>query len=164
MDISNRKLALLSQFMGDQLYKRNYTLSAAESCTGGWLTKCCTDIKGSSAWFDCGFITYSNQSKQRLLNVKPATLEKFGAVSEQTVMEMAQGAYANSTANISIAITGIAGPTGGLKDKPVGTVCFAVVTQSCAKIETHYFEGDRDTIRRQAVSTALQLITKNARA
>lgn len=103
----------LVKTMADMLDKRHWKLAAVESCTGGWLSKICTDQPGSSVWFECGFITYSNQSKQDLVNVSKTTLAKYGAVSEQTAIEMAQGAIANSSADISVAITGIAGPDGG---------------------------------------------------
>lgn len=140
-------------------------LVTAESCTGGWLAKCCTDIPGSSVWFERGFVSYSNQAKQDLLNVAESTLRQYGAVSEQTVIEMAQGALANSRADLSVAITGIAGPDGGTDDKPVGTVWLAWATKT-APIETacHHFNGDRNAIRQQAVIYALQGIIKNARA
>tara|TARA_R110002049_G_scaffold216652_3_gene388080 strand:+ start:2667 stop:3110 length:444 start_codon:yes stop_codon:yes gene_type:complete len=142
----------------------NWRLSVAESCTGGWLGKCCTDLAGSSEWFDRGFISYSNQAKQELLHVKEATLNQFGSVSEYTASEMAQGALAESLADISVAITGIAGPDGGTIDKPVGTVWFAWATKySVVKTQCCHFDGDRETIRRQAVKLALQGIIKNAR-
>lgn len=161
--ISDHELEQLTQSVAHKLTKLNWTLTVAESCTGGWLAKCCTDITGSSLWFDRGFVTYSNQSKCDLLKVQKPTLEQFGAVSEQTAYEMAQGALRNSSANISISITGIAGPTGGSKDKPIGTVCFTIMTDSCAKSSSSYFKGSRDSVRRQAVATALTLILKNAR-
>ena len=161
--ISDRDLEQLSQSVAQQLNKLNWTLTVAESCTGGWLAKCCTDITGSSQWFERGFVTYSNQSKHELLKVKESTLEQFGAVSEQTAYEMAHGALQNSSANISVSITGIAGPTGGSKDKPIGTVYFTILTHSCAKSSSYNFKGNRDTVRRQAVAIALTLIIKNAR-
>ena len=142
----------------------NLVLTTAESCTGGWLAKYCTDCVGSSKWFDCGIVSYSNHSKQKLLNVQENTLKQFGAVSKQTAIEMVQGALFNSVANIAVAITGIAGPNGGLKDKPVGTVWFAWQFKNNAIITTcHHLTGDRNTIRQQAIFIALEGIIKNAR-
>jgi len=162
--ISDDELQQLTTQVAQRLLARAWLLTTAESCTGGWLGKCCTDVIGSSAWFERGFITYSNQSKQDLLHVNAPTLTQFGAVSEQTASEMAQGALTESKADISVAITGIAGPDGGSVDKPVGTVCFAWATKN-AGVETqiYRYEGDRDSIRRQAVKQALQGIIKNAR-
>jgi len=145
------------------LQKQQWLLSTSESCTGGWLSKCCTDLSGSSTWFDRGFVTYSNQSKQDLLNVSLSTLEQHGAVSEQTAIEMAQGALENSAANISVAITGIAGPDGGTTEKPVGTVWIAWSTKDgISKTEIFQLNGDREQIRYQAVIAALKGIIKNA--
>jgi len=154
----------LSTTVADILISKKWLLCVAESCTGGWLAKTCTDIAGSSSWFDRGFVTYSNQSKQDMLDVKPTTLEQFGAVSKQVVIEMAQGALTHSSANMSVAITGIAGPDGGSPEKPVGTVWFAWASKNTDVItELHHFNGDREAIRLQAVETALQGIIKNAR-
>jgi nicotinamide-nucleotide amidase len=162
--ISDAELGQLTSQVAQCMVDVNWRISVAESCTGGWLGKCCTDLAGSSLWFDRGFITYSNQAKQDLLHVKASTLKQFGAVSEQTVSEMAQGALAESIADISVAITGIAGPDGGTIDKPVGTVWFAWVTNlSIVQTQCHHLEGDRESIRRQAVKLALQGIIKNAR-
>lgn len=162
--ITDAELHQLTLQVAQCLLDINWRLSVAESCTGGWLGKCCTDLAGSSNWFDRGFITYSNQAKQDSLHVSNATLEQFGAVSEQTATEMAQGALAGSVADISVAITGIAGPDGGTIDKPVGTVCFAWATKY-PPIQTavYLLQGDRESIRRQAVKIALQGIVKNAR-
>jgi nicotinamide-nucleotide amidase len=129
----------------------------AESCTGGWLGQAVTTVAGSSAWYERGFITYSNRSKCEMLGVSQTTLEKYGAVSEQTAQEMAFGALKMSHAQVSVSITGIAGPSGGSETKPVGTICFAwALKEGLAKCEIHHFNGDRDTIRRQSVMTALQ--------
>lgn len=163
--ISDAVLEQLATEVGQCLCENRWLLSTAESCTGGWVAKCCTDIPGSSQWFDCGFVTYSNDAKQALLDVSGASLEKFGAVSEQVVLEMAEGALTQSNATISVAITGIAGPSGGSETKPVGTVWFAWAIKSEAiKTDCQHFEGDRDSIRRQAVIFALKGIIKNARA
>lgn len=132
-------------------------LATAESCTGGWLGKKITDVDGASHWFERGFITYSNQAKQELLGVSHETLERFGAVSEQTAREMAEGALSNSPAQVSVAITGIAGPEGGNDEKPVGTVWLAWSPQgSPTRCELMQFSGDREAIRHQAVVAALQ--------
>jgi len=162
--ITDAELHHLTSQVAQCLCDINWRLSVAESCTGGWLGKCCTDLVGSSTWFDRGFITYSNQAKQDCLHVSETTLEQFGAVSEQTATEMAQGALAGSLADISVAITGIAGPDGGTVDKPVGTVFFAWATKN-SPIQTavYLLNGDRESIRRQAVKLALQGIVKNAR-
>ena len=161
---SDAQLENLIQHVADTLLDAELQLTTAESCTGGWVAKCCTDLTGSSAWFDRGFIPYTNKAKQDLLSVSSTTLEKYGAVSIQTAIEMAEGALNNSQASISVAITGIAGPTGGTKTKPVGTVCFAFSIKNNPTISAQYlFNGDREMIRRQAVTTALEGIVKNAR-
>ena len=135
-------------------------LATAESCTGGWLGKVLTDVAGSSAWYDRGFITYTNQAKHDLLDVGSELLAEFGAVSEETAMAMAQGALENSLADHAIAITGIAGPAGGTEEKPVGLVWFAWAERknSSIRAESVTFEGDREAIRRQAVRFALKNI------
>ena len=143
------------------LHNKKLKLTTAESCTGGWLAKVITDISGSSEIFDRGFVTYSNKAKQEMLGVSIQTLNKYGAVSEEVVTEMAVGALKNSAANISISISGIAGPTGGTPEKPVGTVCFAwMLTNRKPLSETVLFSGDRMEIRQQAVNYALQGILK----
>lgn len=132
-------------------------LVSAESCTGGWLGQVVTMVPGSSTWYERGFITYSNISKQEMLGVRYGTLEQFGAVSVQTAYEMAMGAVTNSHAQVGVSITGIAGPDGGTETKPVGTVCFAwVIKEGLAHSETHLLRGDRGTIRHQSVTIALQ--------
>jgi len=154
----------LSEQAASCLLSKQWYLVSAESCTGGWLAKSCTDIAGSSAWFECGFVTYSNHAKQELIHVSPTTIEQFGAISEQVAIEMSEGALANSTADISVSITGTAGPDGGSNDKPIGTVCFAWAMKNSEIISTiHHFDGDRDSVRRQAVKIALEGIIKNAR-
>lgn len=147
------QVALLAQRLNEQ----EKMLSVAESCTGGWLAKVCTDREGSSHWFERGFVTYTNEAKQELLGVAAQTLASNGAVSELTAAEMAQGALHNSRAQISVAITGIAGPGGGSEAKPVGTVCFgwAVAGQKASSEQCH-FEGDRESVRAQAVLHALK--------
>jgi len=142
---------------GEMLDQRHWMLAVAESCTGGWVAKCITDVAGSSRWFDRGFVTYSNLAKEDMLGVSEATLENGGAVSETTVMEMAHGAMGNSQADVTLAISGIAGPGGGAPGKPVGAVCFAWLTRSGRqRSETRHFSGDRAAIRRKAVIHALE--------
>jgi len=150
------ELAALSERIGNALRERSLTLATAESCTGGWVAQIITHTAGSSAWFDRGFVSYSNEAKTDMLGVSPATLASHGAVSLETAGEMAAGALANSKASISLSITGIAGPTGGSPDKPVGTVCFAWSRHGLAvHSERRLFAGDRETIRRQAAIHAL---------
>ena len=150
-------LVSLSAAVGSACLQRRLLLATAESCTGGWAAQVITHTAGSSEWFERGFVTYSNDAKVELLDVAPETLSRHGAVSEETAAEMAAGALKNSKALFSLAITGIAGPTGGSPGKPVGTVCFAWcrVGQTPAA-ETAMFAGDREAIRRQAVLHALR--------
>lgn len=145
------KLNELAATLGAQLKAHGFCLALAESCTGGMVAATITSIAGSSAWFDRGFVTYSNAAKMEMLGVAESTLNTYGAVSEQTAAEMALGALKHSAANISGSITGIAGPDGGSLEKPVGTVCFAWagVDIQCST-ETCLFHGDRNTIRQQA--------------
>ena len=150
-------LVVLSEAVGSACHQRRLLLATAESCTGGWAAQVITHTPGSSAWFERGFITYSNQAKVDMLSVRLQTLEKFGAVSPETAAEMAAGALKNSNALISLAITGIAGPTGGSPGKPVGTVCFAWCrVGEAAHAEAAFLSGDREAIRRQAVVHALR--------
>ena len=123
--INDVELAELAADLGAALAERKLTVATAESCTGGWIAKVLTDVAGSSAWFSYGVVTYSNSAKQRVLHVSPATLERFGAVSERCVQEMATGAVRLSAARVAVAVSGVAGPDGGTPDKPVGTVWFA---------------------------------------
>lgn len=137
--------------LGQALKERGLMLAMAESCTGGMVAEAITSIPGSSAWFDRGFVTYSNAAKIDMLDVSAKTLEEFGAVSEQTAAEMAIGALKNSAAQIAGSITGIAGPDGGTPAKPVGTVCFAWASHSTQTSTcTRRFEGDRKSVRQQA--------------
>jgi nicotinamide-nucleotide amidase len=151
------QLASLSQQTGTTLSQQNLTLATAESCTGGWVAQVVTHTAGSSTWFDRGFVTYANDAKVEMLGVNPETLAEFGAVSEETAAEMSAGALVNSNAMISLAITGVAGPAGGSSGKPVGTVCFAWCKLGQEpETEHQHFDGDRQTIRRQAVVHALE--------
>jgi len=150
-------LTELSAQVAKWLLQKQKLLAVAESCTGGWVAKCLTDIAGSSRWFDRGFVTYSNTAKQEMLGVLPATLEDKGAVSEATVLEMAAGVINNSAADIAVAISGIAGPGGEAPGKPVGTVCFSwVIKNAVHQTDTQHFEGDREAVRRQSVGYALE--------
>ncbi len=151
------ELVALSERVGLALRERSLTLATAESCTGGWVAQVLTHTGGSSAWFERGFVTYSNDAKVDMLGVNPETLAAYGAVSLETAQEMATGALANSNALISLSVTGIAGPTGGSPDKPVGTVCFAWCRNGVGPItESRRFAGDRETIRRFSVIHALE--------
>ncbi len=150
------ELEKLAERLGHLLLERGEWLAAAESCTGGWLAQSVTAIAGSSAWFDRGFVTYSNAAKMDMLGVPESTLDRHGAVSEAVARAMAQGALAHSRADWTVAITGIAGPGGGSPEKPIGTVCFAWASKNGGCEATlSLFSGDRATIREQAVRFAL---------
>jgi nicotinamide-nucleotide amidase len=143
--------------VGAALKRRGLMLTTAESCTGGWVSEAVTMVPGSSDWFERGFVTYTYISKREMLGVKEATLEKQGAVSEKVVREMAVGALARSHAQVAVAVSGVAGPSGGTPDKPVGTVCFAWSTKKGKlKSATKRFAGDREAVRRQSVDYALK--------
>lgn len=149
-------LAGLASELGRTLQASSLQLVTAESCSGGWIAKVMTDIAGSSAFFDCGMVVYSYEAKQRLLGVRAQTLEAFGAVSRETVLEMVSGALVNSGAGIAVAVTGIAGPGGGSDDKPVGSVWIGWKRRGgYAHAQLFHFHGNRDAIRRQTVSAAL---------
>jgi len=150
-------LTTLAIIVGARLKARGLRLATAESCTGGWVAGAVTAIAGSSEWFDRGFVTYSNDAKMEMLGVSAATLEAFGAVSEQTAGEMAAGALAHSKAQLALSITGVAGPGGGSAEKPVGMVCFGWAGEGGAPLViTRNFSGDRESVRRQSVICALQ--------
>lgn len=145
-------LITLSEQLGQLLKEKGHVLALAESCTGGLASAAITEIAGSSSWFDRGFITYSNTAKQQMVNVSAETLTQYGAVSEETATEMAIGALNNSQADITGSITGIAGPSGGSINKPIGTVCFAFALKNGLLITTtQHFSGDRQQIRHQSV-------------
>lgn len=147
----------LAAQLGAALHAHGMMLATAESCTGGAVASAVTEIAGSSAWFERGFVTYSNQAKVEMLGVSSDTLARFGAVSEATVREMVEGALRNSQAQISLAVSGIAGPGGGTADKPVGTVWFAWgVKNGVSVARLHQLSGNRADIRAQAVRIALQ--------
>jgi nicotinamide-nucleotide amidase len=139
------------------LIARGQTMVAAESCTGGWIAKTLTDIAGSSAWFECGVVAYSYEAKESLLGVQPQTLERTGAVSQETVVEMVSGALARYGASVAVAVTGIAGPSGATPGKPVGTVWIGWKRRGgYARSELFHFKGDREAVRRQTVAAALE--------
>lgn len=146
------------------LVQHGYSLVTAESCTGGWLAEAVTAEPGSSNWFERGFVTYSNLSKQEMLGVAEATLERCGAVSEEVVCEMALGALLRSRAQVAVAISGIAGPGGAVPGKPVGTVCLAWALKGQVMSQSYHFSGDRESVRRQAVECALQGLLKQVAA
>ncbi|MDO8927146.1 MAG: CinA family protein [Sideroxyarcus sp.] len=154
--VSAPESGLLARQVGEALMQYGMTLVTAESCTGGGVAQAVTRISGSSAWFDRGFVTYSNESKEEMLGVSPETLEQHGAVSEATVREMADGAMQYSRAKVALSVSGIAGPTGGTPEKPVGTVWFAWATGDNVQTACHQLSGDRDAIRAKAVQISLQ--------
>lgn len=141
--------------MADLLLKRNWMLATAESCTGGMIAAACTDRAGSSTWFERGFVTYSNASKTELLGVDAAMITQHGAVSEPVVRAMLQGALARSHAQVAIAVTGVAGPSGGSPEKPVGTVWLGWATPSQIVTEQCLFAGDRSAVRHASLRHAL---------
>lgn len=150
-------LEFLVQQLAARLLERGEWLATAESCTGGWVAQSLTALAGSSGWFDRGFVTYSNAAKVDMLGVPESTLARHGAVSEATARAMAQGVLAHSRADWSLSITGIAGPSGGSPDKPVGTVCFAWAGRDAGcEAQTCHFEGNRADVREQAVLHAVR--------
>ena len=155
-DITN-----LTKVLGEKLLFEEITITTIESCTGGMLAAYMTNISGSSNWFDSGFVTYSNQSKIDSIGVKESTINKYGAVSQQTANEMALGGINNSQSNLGLSITGIAGPSGGTKEKPVGTIFFAIAKNKNIIFEHKaFFKGNRADIREKSILFALnQLLT-----
>ena len=145
----------LATRVGQALSQRSLLMATAESCTGGGIAQAITEIPGSSEWFDCGFVTYSNASKTELLDIAEATIAQHGAVSEEIAAAMADAAIANSQASVAISTTGIAGPGGAVPGKPVGTVCFGWRVGNSARTERLVFQGDRRAIREQSVAHAL---------
>jgi nicotinamide-nucleotide amidase len=156
----------LAARVGRRLLSSRRSMVTAESCTGGWIAKAMTDVPGSSQWFECGYVTYSNAAKMRDLGVSKETLEAHGAVSEASVLEMAWGALRVSGADVAVAVSGIAGPDGGVPGKPVGTVWFGMAWRRgedvTAEARRQLFEGDREAIRRRSVEYALELVLQLA--
>lgn len=150
----------LAQKVSDTLGPKKMMLAAAESCTGGGIAYTLTAIPGSGDWFDCGFVTYSNTAKNEMLDVPDAVIAQFGAVSEEVAAAMAAGAVANSNADIGVSTTGIAGPTGAMPGKPIGTVCFGWARGDHVHTERLVFPGDREAVREQAIAHALRGILR----
>ncbi len=149
----------LSVELAELLLKKEYRIGLAESCTGGGIAKALTDLPGSSNWFELGVVTYSNDAKEKILGVPKSLLESYGAVSEPVAKAMVEGVAKLSEADVSISVTGIAGPGGGTKEKPVGTVCFGFHNLILGiRVETINFSGDRSSIRHQAVQYALRTV------
>jgi len=159
---SDIALSTLAREVGARLLESKRRLATAESCTGGWIAKLCTDIAGSSDWFDCGFVCYSNAAKVRDLGVAEKLIDSAGAVSDEVVRAMAEGAIERTGATVALAVSGIAGPSGATPGKPVGTVWFALAYRQEDRLECQghliQFEGNRDAVRRQSVEYALNLL------
>ena len=161
-DLSNlQNLTAITQQIGEILCKKNAKLTTAESCTGGGISKAITAVSGSSQWFEFGFVTYANTAKQKLLGVSLETLDHYGAVSEQVVREMAQGAIQQSNADYAIAVSGIAGPDGGTEQKPVGTVWVCWQTPQQIWTQKFMLKGDRQAIRTAAIKNSLQQLLQH---
>ena len=150
------KVIDLAARVGQVLKQRNLLLATAESCTGGGVAQAITEIAGSSDWFDCGFVTYSNASKTELLDVPAALIAQHGTVSEEIAAAMAEGALASSNAHLALSTTGIAGPGGAVPGKPVGTICFGWTMGEHTHTERLVFAGDRGSVREQTVQHSLQ--------
>ena len=150
----------LAEKIGEALKSRKLLLAVAESCTGGGICQAITEISGSSEWFDCGFVTYSNSSKTEILNISASLIAQHGAVSEEIAAAMAEGALANSEAHITLSTTGIAGPGGAVPGKPVGTVCFGWLVGGVTHTERKVFSGDRHAVREQTVAYALDRLLR----
>ena len=148
--------------MADFLTQHKLTISVAESCTGGNLASTLTSLSGASVYFDCGFVTYSNKAKRDLLSVNKDTITKYGAVSEHVALEMVKGVIKNSTSDFAVAITGIAGPSGGTTTKPVGMVCFGFSTCGNNLTSTQLFKGDRLSIISQSVEYSIEQLLKQS--
>ena len=148
-----------AQVLSELLVANGLTISVAESCTGGALSHTITSIPGASSYFDCGYITYSNQSKTEMLGVDIQTIKTFGAVSEEVALEMVIGLATRSHSDIAVSVTGVAGPTGGTSEKPVGIVCFGFSYEGKTSKSTQLFSGDRASIVSQSVSYALKQLS-----
>lgn len=160
-DIGDLELEQRAHAVAQALLARGQSIVTAESCTGGWVAKVLTDIPGSSAWFECGVVAYSYEAKEALLGVHPQTLERSGAVSQETAIEMVSGALARYGASVAVAVTGVAGPSGGTPDKPVGTVWIGWKRRGgYAHAQVFHFDGDREAVRRQTVAAALDGVSR----
>jgi nicotinamide-nucleotide amidase len=164
MTPSDAELADLAQRLGRVLLARNLRVATAESCTGGWIAKALTDIPGSSQWLEGGIVAYSNAAKSALLGVPAALIAAHGAVSEQVVRAMAEGARARLGVPLAVAVSGVAGPDGGTPDKPVGTVWLAWANGRQTTAARERFDGDRDAVRRESVALALRRLVELAEA
>lgn len=153
------ELAVLAANVAEKLLDKGLVMATAESCTGGWIAKCCTDLAGSSVWFERAYVSYSYAAKREQLDVDSMVLEQAGAVSEATALQMAAGAVRESEADVSVAVTGIAGPGGGSDEKPVGLVWFGWSVGGSVTTERVVFPGDRQAVRRQTVAHALSGLT-----
>ena len=162
MTPADRDLAALALKLGRALHSRGWRLATAESCTGGWIAKAMTDVAGSSQWFAGGIVAYSNPAKIALLGVPGDVLAAHGAVSEETVRAMAEGARSRFAADLAVAVSGVAGPDGGSADKPVGTVHFAWAAPGGVTAARRIFAGDRETVRRLSVALALERLVELA--
>jgi nicotinamide-nucleotide amidase len=162
--VSDSELYRLAARVGERLLAAGRRLATAESCTAGWVAKALTDVPGSSQWFECGYVTYSDAAKMRDLGVGQRTLAEFGAVSAETAREMAAGALRIPTVSVAVAVTGIAGPDGGTPAKPVGTVWFCAAARGERGVETlaerQRFDGDRAAVRSLSVRHALELLLR----
>ncbi|QKK02253.1 MAG: CinA family protein [Pseudomonadota bacterium] len=153
----DKALSMLATALAAEMKMLGRRLVTAESCTGGWIAKICTDLPGSSKWFERGLVAYSNEAKADLLDVKPGDLYRFGAVSEEVAAAMARGAVDNSRADVAVSVTGIAGPDGGSPEKPVGTVCFGwALPGGVVETEIRQLPGERDAVRRATVAIAFE--------
>lgn len=161
MSNSNPKMTEQLHALADHLSARGQTVSCAESCTGGLLAAAFTSLPGSSRWFHQSFVTYSNEAKQSMLGVQAQTLQQHGAVSRETVAEMAQGAQTRAAAAYALSISGIAGPDGGSAEKPVGTVWFGLATPTQKQQQSMHFSGNREAVRAQAVAFALDWLVRH---
>ena len=153
---NSQSTASIAQRVGEDLLRKNAKLTTAESCTGGGIAEAITAIAGSSQWFEYGYITYANKAKEQLLNVDQQALDSYGAVSEEVVEQMAVGALKSSGADYAIAVTGIAGPDGGMEHKPLGTVWICWLTPEITRVEKYQLQGDRQAIRQQVIKISLQ--------
>lgn len=153
---SNSSINSIAQQVGEALRRIDQKLTVAESCTGGGIAESITSVAGSSQWFEYGYITYSNKAKIKLLGVEQQTLDSYGAVSEQVVEQMAEGALKSSDADYAIAVSGIAGPDGGTAEKPVGTVWICWITPEITRVEKYQLQGDRQAVRDQVIKISLQ--------
>jgi nicotinamide-nucleotide amidase len=164
-ELADGALRCLSEQTGRALLARHWRVATAESCTGGWVAKCLTDVPGSSRWFERSYVSYSNAAKEQSIGVSGQVIETFGAVSGPVAEQMAAGTLHVSGADVAVAITGVAGPDGGTPQKPVGLVWFALASRTAPPLaQQHQFRGDREAIRRASVATALRLLLAAAQA